>query len=160
MIGCAPCPRPCSGSMANCMALVKIVMAPTAISPPYFNRDELKQMEIILSLDCMTKVAAPSATHGRITDGVRPILRRRIFKRVFFPARNASTQMVEQAWEITVASAAPRTPICIPKMKTGSSTMLQTAPISTESMPVFANPWAVINMFMPSVSSTKMVPSE
>ena len=140
MIGCAPCPSPCSGSMANCMALVKIVIAPTAISPPYFNREELKQMEIMLSLDCMTKVAAPSATHGRITDGVSPILRRRIFRRVFLPVRKASTQMVEHAWERTVASAAPRTPMCMPKMKTGSRTMLQTAPISTESIPVFANP--------------------
>ena len=142
------------------MALVKIVMAPTAISPPYFNRDELKQMEIILSLDCMTKVAAPSAIHGRMTDGVSPILHRRIFRRVLLPVRNVRTQMVEQAWEITVAIAAPRTPRFIPKMKTGSSTMLQTAPISTESIPVFAKPWAVMNMFMPSVSSTKTVPSE
>ena len=36
--------------------------------------------------------------------------------------------------------------------------MLQTAPISTVSMPVFAKPCAVMNAFIPSVSWTKIVP--
>lgn len=37
--------------------------------------------------------------------------------------------------------------------------MLANAPIRTDSMPVFANPWAVIKAFIPSVISTKTVPS-
>ena len=36
--------------------------------------------------------------------------------------------------------------------------ILATAPISTESMPVFAKPWAVIKAFIPRVSCTKIVP--
>ena len=46
-----------------------------------------------------------------------------------------------KCWEITVARAAPRTPMWNPKIKTGSRIMLEIAPISTESIPVFANPW-------------------
>ena len=49
--------------------------------------------------------------------------------------------MQENAWEITVARAAPRTPMWNPKIKTGSRIMLEIAPINTESIPVFANPW-------------------
>ena len=52
--------------------------------------------------------------------------------------------MQENAWEITVARAAPRTPMWNPKIKTGSRIMLEIAPINTESIPVFANPWAVM----------------
>ena len=44
-------------------------------------------------------------------------------------------------------------------MKMGSRMMLHTAPISTESMPVRAKPWAVMKAFRPSVSWTKTVPS-
>ena len=54
------------GIMANCITLERIVMAPTAISPPYLSRDELKQTDITLSLDSITNEARPSATHGKI----------------------------------------------------------------------------------------------
>ena len=37
-MGCAPCAIPLRGSMANCMTLVRIVMAPTAMSPPYLKK--------------------------------------------------------------------------------------------------------------------------
>ena len=37
--------EPCSGSMENCMTLERIVIAPTAVSPPYFNRLVLKLMD-------------------------------------------------------------------------------------------------------------------
>ena len=43
-------------------------------------------------------------------------------------------------------------------MNSGSSAMLQTAPMSTVSMPVVAKPCAVMKAFMPSVSCTKSVP--
>ena len=41
-----------------------MVMAPTATSPPYFRREVLKQMFRMLSVNCMTKGAAPSAMAG------------------------------------------------------------------------------------------------
>ena len=37
--------------------------------------------------------------------------------------------------------------------------MLQTAPMVTVSILVFENPWAVMNMFMPNVIWTKIVPT-
>ena len=50
--------------MANCITLVQMVMAPTATSPPYFSKEELKHTEIMLSLACITKGESPNATHG------------------------------------------------------------------------------------------------
>ena len=44
------------------MTLVRIVIAPTAISPPYFSREELKHTDITLSLACIINAAVPSAT--------------------------------------------------------------------------------------------------
>ena len=133
-------------------------MAPTATSPPYFNREELKQTEMMLSLACMTNVAAPRAIQGRMTGFFSFILDTFNRSWVFFPQRKESTQIQEAAWEITVASAPPLTPIPMAKMKIGSKMMLITAPISTESIPVFAYPWVVMNIFMPKVIWTKMVP--
>ena len=63
-------------------------------------------------------------------------------------------------WEIMVARAAPRTPMCSPNIRIGSRMMLQTAPMSTVSMPVFAYPWALMNALSPRASCTKMVPRE
>ena len=68
--------------------------------------------------------------------------------------------MQEMPWEIMVAQAAPATPISNTKIKIGSSTMLHTAPISTENMPIRANPWALIKALSPSASSTNTVPME
>ena len=134
-------------------------MAPTAISPPYFSKDELKHTVIILSLACIINVASPSARLGNIILASSFIFFLCIFKNVFFPNKKLTTQMHEHACDIIVASAAPRTPICNPKIKIGSSTMLITAPISTDNIPVFANPCAVINAFNPSVNCTKIVPT-
>ena len=63
-------------------------------------------------------------------------------------------------WEMMVARAAPRTPMCSTNMRMGSRIMLQTAPMSTVSMPVRAYPWALMNAFKPRASWTKMVPME
>ena len=41
--------------MASCMMLMSTVMAPTAMSPPYFSREELKQTEMRLAVDCVMK---------------------------------------------------------------------------------------------------------
>ena len=62
------------------------------------------------------------------------------FSIVFLPARNRSTHTEEINWEMTVARAAPLTPRCRTKMKTGSNIIFKTAPIKTVSMPVLAKP--------------------
>ncbi len=66
------------------------------------------------SVDCITKGDTPSASTG----AMRRQLGRRVFflrrRVVFFPVRNRTTQMPETAWEITVAKAAPSTPISRP----------------------------------------------
>ena len=78
---------------------------------------------------------------------------------VRLPSKKLTTHAQLTAWLSTVARAAPRTPIEKPKMKMGSSTMLHTAPINTDSIPVLEKPWAMIKEFMPSVSCTNTVPS-
>ena len=121
--------------------------------------DELKHTVITLSLACIINVASPSARLGNIILASSFIFFLCIFKNVFFPNKKLTTQIHEHACDTIVASAAPRTPICNPKIKIGSSTMLITAPISTDNIPVFANPCAVINAFNPSVNCTKIVPT-
>ena len=113
---------------------------------------------MMLSVLCMINADRPSAMHG-----ARSFMSMRIFcalrrRLVFLPIRKLTTHTQETPCEITVASAAPRTPMFRPKMKIGSSTMLHTAPMSTVIMPVVAKPCAVMNAFMPSVSSTNSVP--
>ena len=88
----------------------------------------------------MINVATPSARQGRIILEVRPRFFFIILRNVFFPHRKLTTQMQESACEMIVARAAPLTSISSPKMKIGSRMILSTAPISTESIPVFANP--------------------
>ena len=97
--------------MANCMTLVRMVMAPTAMSPPYLSKEELKQMEMTLSLACIMKVDRPSARLGRIIFASSRRFFNRIFSKVFLPNRKDSTQMQDIAWQRMVASAAPRTPM-------------------------------------------------
>ena len=126
------------------MTLVRMVMAPTAISPPYRSREELKQTKMTLSLACIIKGDSPRARQGsRIL-----ALRRRFlcftFSRVFLPQRKAITQVQETPWEMTVARAAPFTPMPRAKMKMGSRMMLHMAPMSTVSILVLAKPWAVM----------------
>ena len=150
---------PCSGSMANCITLVRIVMAPTAMSPPYLSREALKHTEMTLSLACIVNVARPSATHGRMSFGETKRFSRRRRKNAFFPHRNTSTHAHDSPCESTVASAAPRTPMPSAKMKIGSRMMFAAAPMSTVYMPILAKPCAVMKAFMPSVSSTKSVPN-
>ena len=85
------------GSIANCITLVIIVIAPTAISPPYLRSDELKQTEITLSLLCIIKVARPRATHGKTSYASIFISDTLSFRYVFFPLRKEITQMHEIA---------------------------------------------------------------
>ena len=91
MIGCAPCPKPCKGSIANCITLVRIVIAPTAISPPYFNNEELKQTWMTLSLDCITKVESPRARQGKMTELSKDKFFFLILSFVFLPNKKVKT---------------------------------------------------------------------
>ena len=71
-----------------------------------------------------------------------------------------NTKEAENICEITVAMAAPLIPRPNTKIKTGSRMILQTAPITTVSIPIPANPWALIKAFSPNASCTKIVPTE
>ena len=144
--------------MANCMTLDRMVMAPTARSPPYFSREALKHTEMTLSLACMMNAAVPRATQGRISRGRMGRAAFSSRSRVFFPRRKEITHTQEMPWDSTVARAAPRTPMSRTKMNSGSSRMLATAPMSTVFMPTWAKPWAVMKALRPRVSSTNRVP--
>ena len=112
-----------------------------------------------LSVDCITNGESPSAIHGNTIFASTCRFSRFKYQRVFFPVRNVITHTADTACEITVASAAPRTPMPSAKMKIGSRTMFAAAPMSTVYIPTLAKPCAVMNAFMPSVSSTKSVPN-
>ena len=55
-----------------------------------------------------------------------------------FPNRNFKTHIALTNWAMTVAMAAPLTPMLKTKINSGSSTMLMIAPIITVSIPVRA----------------------
>ena len=81
--------------MANCMTLDRMVMAPTARSPPYFSREALKHTEMTLSLACMMNAAVPRATQGRISRGRMGRAAFSSRSRVFFPRRKEITHTQE-----------------------------------------------------------------
>ena len=134
------------------------VMAPTATSPPYRARLELKLMDSRLSVESITKDEMPSAITGRMIcrSGLRKSLRR--CRMVFLPVRNFRIHTAPTAWLSTVAMAAPRTPSPNPKIRMGSRMMLMTAPMTVVSMLVRAKPWVVMKGFMPSTTSTNTEP--
>ena len=140
MIGCAPWVSPDRGRDKICMILVRMVMEPTAKSPPYFCREVLKQMLSRLSVLCIINGDRPSARTGIRIPLEIFIFEIWIFNVVFFPVRNLRTQTAEIHWEIMVASAAPWTPICKPNIRIGSKTILITAPITTVNMLILAKP--------------------
>lgn len=141
--------------MENCITLVRIVIAPTAVSPPYFSREELKQIFRILSVDCITKGLNPSSTQGRITLPCKRKFFSLNFSVVCFPSRKVSTHVAESACESTVANAAPFTPMPSTKIKIGSRMIFVTAPMRVVFMLILAKPCAVMKAFRPSVSCTK-----
>ena len=77
---------------------------------------------------------------------------------IFLPCSATSTKHALANWLITVAIAAPATPISNANMNSGSSAILSTAPMSTESMAVMLLPCAVRKVFMPVAICTKSVP--
>ena len=77
--------------------LVMTVMAPTATSPPYRARLELKLMESRLSVESITKVEMPSPSTGRMM--FRSTLRFsfRSLRMVLGPVRNFNIQQAPTA---------------------------------------------------------------
>ena len=75
-----------------------------------------------------------------------------------FDDRNMTTHAADTACASTLANAAPYTLMWSVKMNSGSSATDSSAPMSVETMAMRALPWAVMNVFNPSASCTKMVP--
>ncbi len=147
-------------SIANCMTLVRIVMAPTAISPPYFSRERVETYRDDTLTSLHDKCGKPeSDTRKNNLRFQDEILFPDVQDRLFSAKEKKRTQMQETACDRIVASAAPLTPRWNAKINSGSRTMFITAPIRTESIPVLAKPCVVINIFMPRVSWTKIVPT-
>ena len=79
------------------LVLVMIVMAPTAISPPNFDRLDVKLIERILSVDNITKLDIPSARHGPI---ILPFNLKSLilsFNIVLLPVRNLNIHIAPTA---------------------------------------------------------------
>ncbi len=91
----------------------------------------------------VTDIVKPDSPSARIcltrppSNRIKEIFNRRI---AFLPPKNHSTHTADTNWERIVAAAAPCTPISSTKIKTGSSIRFKKAPITTVSIPVFANP--------------------
>ena len=69
-------------------------------------------------------------------------------------------QPVSGSAAIVEPSAAPWTPMCSTKMKSGSKIRLITAPRRVVIIPVLPKPWALINGFMPKPIITGMIPAK
>ena len=83
---------------------------------------------------------------------------RRSFKMALGPVRNRSTHTAEHPWAMTVAKAAPFTPMSSRKIKMGSSTMFTTAPSPTVIIPTRPKPWELMKGFIPRPIMTNRVP--
>ena len=74
-------------------------------------------------------------------------------------SRAHSTKAQEAAWESTVATAAPATPMSSAKINTGSRAILSPAPSTTVAIPIPEKPWQMRKLFMPAAISAKKVPA-
>ena len=149
---------PCRGNVTSWLQEEMIVIAPTATSPPKRERLLLKLIFRILSVLSITNVEIPNARQGNITGASSFISDSVSFSMVFLPRRKLSTHTALTAWLMTVAMAAPCTPIFRPKIRIGSRIILHTAPTTVVIMLNFAKPWVVIKGFIPITIITKMIP--
>ena len=115
-------------------------------------------MDRILSVETIIKLETPKPRQGRMTEGISFIFFGRSFRTVCLPVKNFRIQTALTAWLITVAVAAPLTPMSKPNIRIGSSTILITAPITVVSILILAKPWVVINVFMPITDKTNTLP--
>jgi len=78
---------------------------------------------------------------------------------ILFPLKNKKANKNERNWAITVAQAAPATPILNPKIKTVSRIIFVIAPMITVNIPIVAKPWQVIKKFKPIAIIAKKLPN-
>ena len=121
-----------------------MVMALTATSPPKARAWLLKQMCNTPSDRLMKKGAEPSVTISLSTGRRGRRFLRRIFRFVRLPKMNHSTHAKDANWLMTVASAAPRTPMPRVKMNSGLSAMFSAAPSIVVAIAVLAKPCVVM----------------
>ena len=110
------------------------------------------------SVACIINGDIPRAKHGPYIFHWIFIYFAFIFRAVRFPVRNLMTHAAERACEIIVAKAAPCTPISKPKINIGSRIILATAPITTLTILIPANPCVVIKELSPKAICTNRVP--
>ena len=158
MMGWPPWQIPCRGKVISWLQEDMIVMAPTATSPPKRDRLLLKLIFSMLSVLSMTNVEIPRARQGKITRGSIFISAGVSLSIVLEPLRKQSTHTALTAWLMTVATAAPCTPISQTKISMGSRIILQTAPTTVVIMLNLANPCVVINGFSPMTIITNTMP--
>ena len=137
---------------------LRMVITPTYRSPPKVCSVELQVICTMLFVMAMTKLEKPRETIFHTSFRSSFMLLRSSRMRVRFPSRKDTAHTAEKNWEITVARAAPWTPMFSTKMNRGSSTMLVTAPSRTVIIPLRPKPWALMKLFIPSPSMTKMLP--
>ncbi|CCY64343.1 unknown [Prevotella sp. CAG:1124] len=139
------------------MALCNTVSVLTYISPNRL-RPVLSTKPTRLSVLAMIKGDTPRATIGTITLRSGRTYLHSIRKEARLEVRKRSTHTALHAWDMTVATAAPLTPMPNANMNRGSSAMLSTAPISTEYIATAGRPCALMNVLSPVDSSTNIVP--
>ena len=110
-----------------------------------------------LSLAMIRKGDRPKAATRFITFQEKPPQPSRTGIRL--RSRETSTKAQEAHWEITVATAAPATPMSKTKMNNGSRAMLSTAPSMTVAIPSPEKPWQIKKLFMPVAIRAKKVPA-
>ena len=127
-------------------------------SPPHTERTALLTICTALFVIDIVKPESPSPNIFIVLLklGIRQSFS--IFIIVFLPVRNVKVHKAAINCEIIVASAAPLTPIPRMKINTGSRIRLHAAPIDTVSIPVLANPCALIKELRPRLDITKIVP--
>ena len=129
-------------------------MSPCA--PPYCCRTVLSAMISTLSPAMMIKGQKPKVSTRRMILAEYPPKLILTWTRSL--NKNHSTNAQEQACEMTVAMAAPLTPMLNRKMKMGSRMMFITAPMMVESIASLAKPWQVMNCPSPAVRMANTVP--
>ena len=138
-----------------------IVITDMYTSPPVTDSTLLQQTVTKLLVSCIIKPAVPRLIIF-LQYPMHPdnsfFFKSRTFNSAFL-CKKAITNKAEKICEITVAIAAPQTPICNTKIKTGSSRIFNTAPTVTEHIPATAYPCALINGFIPVAIIEGKVPS-
>ena len=128
-------------SIKLCMTAAH-AMSISLSAPPYLRSMMFTEMSSTLSSAMMSAGERPTCTMRRIQPGLTGC--RGMPTAALPPSRKRRIYAVEQIWENTVASAAPRTPMFSTKMKTGSSAILTAAPSMTDRIAVEAKPWLIV----------------